>query len=496
MNRPCTILAAALAVACSASTTRTALVPAKPPTVKPAAAPIPDPDAWRDTRPPTGKLVDHPYPDVQTARLDNGLTLYVVDKKAGVVTMSLVAKSAASRLPVGKSGLSAFTVRLMTEGTAKHGSLALAEAVESMGTTLEESAGRDYVRLGMTTLREDLRNGLSLLAEVAQKPAFATDEIERVRHEWLDSIEAERQSPGRLSAVVGLRLLLGKAVGAPVNGSRHDIAGLRRRDLVEFYETHFVPNNLALVVVGDITLADVRPIAKELFGAWHASNPKPAADASIGASPAHEIFFVDRPGAVQSALFVAQSFPKRSAPGYESRELLNDLLGGVFTSRLNMNLREKNAFTYGANSLDLATRDWGAFAVMTSVRTDVTGPALSEALSELTKAKDPALGRPITDAEVALARVDLKQHLGATLSDTDDVGDRVEDLFLENLDSDYYGKYPALLDAATPVTVAAEARRLDPDHSVVVIVGDRSAVAAQLSKVGLKIETVSDSMTD
>lgn len=461
------------------------------------SAPVPSaaPDSWRNGQPPPGPRAVREFPAVETGKLDNGLSLYVVRRPAGVVSMSIVALGGASRVPAGKSGLAALTVRMMTEGTTKHSSLALAEAVESLGTSLEQSAGRDFVRLGMTTLRENLKDGLALLTEVVKEPSFAPKELERVRREWLDSIEAERQSPSRLSSLVGLRVLLGTAVGAPVSGSRHDVEALKRSDLVDFYSKSFVPGNLALVVVGDVGLEDVKPIATPLFNGMRAATAPAASPAPspLAQGGGGKVLVVDRPGAVQSALFVAQPFPKRSEPGYEARELLNGLLGGVFTSRLNLNLRETHAYTYGATSLDLATRDWGAFAVMTSVRTDVTGAALKEALTELRKARDPALGRPITEGEVALSRALLVERLGATLSHTEEVAERVEEIFIHALPSDYLRKYPTTLDATTPQAIAEEAKRLDPDHAVIVVVGDKSKIASQLE---MPLEAVPDGLTD
>src|SRR5262249_18231779 len=231
------------------------------------------PDEFRTARPARAARAVHEFPAVETGKLENGLALYVVRRPGGVVTSSIVARGGASRLPAGKSGLAAFTVRMMTEGTIHRSPLALAEAVEALGTTLEQSAGRGFVRLGIATLRGNLEEGLSLLSEGVREPAFTPQEIERVRREWLDSIEAERQSPGRLSALVGLRVLLGKDAGAPVSGSRHDVEGLKRGDLSEFYSGTFVAPNLALVVVGDVGLSDVEPLAKELFGKVRATSP-------------------------------------------------------------------------------------------------------------------------------------------------------------------------------------------------------------------------------
>lgn len=497
-----TMLATLTIAACQKAASTPPPAPATAPRASAATAAVPrTPDDFRNVKPAPGARSVHEYPAVETGKLDNGLSLYVVRRPVGVVTASIVARGGASRVPPGKSGLAAFTARLMTEGTRKRSSLGLAEAVEALGTSLEQSAGRDFIRLGMTTLRENLKDGLALLREVVMEPAFAPPEIERVRREWLDSIEAERQSPARLSSLVGLRILLGTDVGAPVNGSRHDVEGLKRADLLDYYGGAFVAGNLALVVVGDVALADVQPLAKELFGALKAAAPpsKAGAPGPRAAQPAPplpaaaKVLVVDRPGAVQSALFVAQPFPKRSEPGFEARELLNGLLGGVFTSRLNLNLRETHAFTYGATSLDIATVGWGAFAVMTSVRTDVTGAALREAMSELKKARDPALGHPISEGEVALSRALLEQRLGTSLSHTEEVADRVEELFIHSLPPNYLRNYPTVLDTTSAVAVTAEARRLDPEHAIVVLVGDKSKMAPQLD---IPVEVAPDSLTD
>lgn len=493
MKRALAILVGAAVSSCGAA----APPPPRPPAVHTAKTPAPaaPADAFRDARPASGTPAEIHYPAVERARLDSGLTVYAVRRPAGVVTMSFVARGGASRVPLGKSGLAALTARMMTEGTRSKGSLALAEAVESLGTTLEHSAGRDFVRLGLTTRREDLESGLTLLSEVIQKPAFSAKELERVRAEWLDGIEAERQSPSRLSVLVGLRLLYGMQAGAPVSGSRHDVRSLRTSDLVDFHRQSFASGNSALIVIGDVSLEDVKKLASRLFQSLPRAPAAPSAAVVPAVKQPHSpLVIVDRPGAVQSALFIVQPFPDRHAPGYEARELLSTLFGGFFTSRLNMNLREEHAYTYGARSLDMATERWGAFALMTSVQTEVTGPALGEAEKELTRLRDPNQGHPIDASEVAMARTDRKQDLGTTLADTSEVADRVEELFVHDLPDDYYAKYPVLLDGIDAAAVTAEARRLNPERSITVIVGDRKVIEPALAP--RTAEPVPEDLTD
>ena len=236
--RRAALLALALALAACASGAPPRAAPAQP-AQRPAPRKTPDPEAWRSGVPAPGSRAKlaYPVPDVQ--RLDNGLSLWVVRRPAEVVSLSLVVRHGAGAVPKGKSGLAALTARMLTEGTTGRTASALAEAAESLGSSVEHDAGRDYSTVALTTLRADVEEGLSLLAEVVQKPAFSPKELERVRQEWLDGLTAERQAPERLASLAGLRLLLGEPHGAPVGGSVPDVKRLTAKDLAQFHAAHF-----------------------------------------------------------------------------------------------------------------------------------------------------------------------------------------------------------------------------------------------------------------
>jgi zinc protease len=223
---------------------------------------------FRSTPPKPGPPREAPYPVAESVVLSNGLPVFLIRRPVGIVTISLIAHGGALDVPAGKSGLAAFTARLMTEGTQTRSSLELAKSVESLGATLSQDAGREYVALGLTTLEEDVDRGLELLADVTQHPAFAKSEIERVRGEWLDNLEEERQQPQRLSSLAGFRLLYGPRVGAPVSGSRADVRKLQKADLVRYHREHFSPKNLALLAAGDIELKELERLAERHFGKW------------------------------------------------------------------------------------------------------------------------------------------------------------------------------------------------------------------------------------
>jgi zinc protease len=462
---------------------------APPPGPHTIQAPPIDPEPWRNQLPKPAARARISYPDPEVMRLGNGLTLYVLRRPAGVVEIEFVVRHGASSVPEGKSGLSALTARMLTEGTRTKSSLALAEAVESLGTTLQAESGRDFSAVSLTILRPDVERGLSLLAEVVQAPAFLPKEFDRVRSEWLDGLIAERQEPAQLASLVAMRSLLGPAHGAPVSGSVPDVKALSVADLGEFHRRFYAPDSSALILVGDLSLQDARPEVERLFSGWKA-RAKPAPDKFEGAkAPAKpRIVLVDRADAVQTALFVVQPFPKRTEAGHEAREILVNLLGGLFTSRINRNLREQHAYTYGARGTLIAARLWGALAIATSVKTDVTAPALEQLRAELASIRDPARGRPITPEELARSKTDLINSLGAHLEHTSRVADDLATSFVQGLPTDYESRYAPLIESLPAEAVAHEASRVSADQLLIVAVGDRKLIQPALEKQGLSVE--------
>lgn len=456
-----------------------------------SAAPLPpDPEPWRMQRPPAGQASQLHFPVPEQATLKNGLTLLLVRKPAPVASLSLVFRHGASACPAGKSGLSALTARMLTEGTRKHPGVKLAEAVEQLGTTLDDDAGRDASSLSLSALTRDVGRAVELLGEVVTEPGFNPADFERVQGEWLDGLRAERQAPERLASMAALGALLGKPHGSPVSGSLVDVRTLTVKDVVDFHRRAYGAGDAALIVVGDVELAKLRESAERAFaklgkgesGIEQPFSPPPAASGK-------QVLLIDRPGAVQSALMIAEPRPKRSEPGYERRELLTTLFGGLFTSRLNLNLREQHAYTYGAHAQNTATRHWGAFYIATSVRTDVTADALKEAVKELKQLEDPGLGKPIRAEEVDRARADLVQSVGARLEYGARVGSSISELWLQGLPLDYFQKYPGLLAAETVATLTEAAKSVDVEHLLIVVVGDRAMVEKPLTALGYQVVT-------
>jgi zinc protease len=469
-----------------------------PKTVEAGASAAPaDPEPWRNERPSPGEPGEVNFPTPKVEELPNGLKLYVLPRPAGLVRARLVVRHGASSVAEGKAGLAALTARMLTEGTQKRNSLALAQAAESLGSTLEAEAERDASYVELSAFPEDLDRSLELLAEVVTRPSFDAKEFERVRAEWLDGLVGERQSPDRLAALAGLRVLNGAVHGAPVGGGVSAVKALSLKDLTTFHATAYTPGSAALFLVGNVGDAPLREKVERYFGAWKQKTAVKVAKAPLPEAPtARRVVLFDRPGAVQTAVFVAQRFPARSAEGYEVRQVLGSVVGGLFTSRINMNLREKNGYTYGASGHPIATREWGAFLVSTSVRSDVTAQSLEQIFLELERARNPALGAPIEPAEVKRAKSDLLHTLGAKLEHTTRVLDTASDVFVDGLDTAYFTRYPGLLAPIGPREVGESANSLTPDRMIAVLVGDAASVRPALEAAGFKPELGPEALLD
>lgn len=490
-----------LALACGLLFSPLACRPRAP--VKGSDVPSLRDESWRARVPASGPATPFHYPTPAEARLANGFSVLTVHHPASLVAAVVVVKHGQSSVAPGKSGLAALTNRMLTEGTQSRSAHELALAAETLGSDLDFGTGRDDSHLGVVVLRPDLDRAVALLGEVTQAPRFSATDLERVREEWLASLVQERQSPERLASLAGLRLLLGPDQGAPVTGSLADVSRITEADLRSFHQRCYRPRDSALIVVGDIAPGEVMVLAEAHFGSWKepAAEVVPAQDSAARLDPSEvvppgstsfdasapgsskaslqRVALVDRPGAGQSAIFVAQRFPPRSAPGHEAREILNAALGGLFTSRLNHNLREKHGYTYGASSTAVATRHFGAWVAATTVEVDATASALTEIKRELLDLASGA--RPLTSVEIERGRTALVHVQAARLERTETIALDTAALFVEGLPIDYYASYLQTLATVTPASIEREIRQqLTPDALLYVVVGDRARVETSL----------------
>ena len=442
-------------------------------------------EAWRKDQPSAapGHAVQLPTP--VSFQLANGLTV-IYYQRAGlpVVAADLVVKTGGDANPMQRPGLANFTVAMLDQGTATRTAPQIADEVAHLGASLSTSSSKDESSVSVQSLQKNFTATLEILADVALHPSFPAAEIERQRASRLADLVQARQDPGTVATVAALASLYGPMhpYGFIELGTDASAKATTRDDMVAFWQKNFVPNNAALVVSGPIAQADVKAIAEKALGSWQKGTPGgPPAGTMLMPTPAR-VVIVDKPGAPQTQVLVTQIGVPRSSPDYASLSVMNNILGGLFSSRVNLNLREDHGYTYGAFSQFVFRKGPGPFWVNSAVRTDVTAPAVSEIFNELKR----IVAAPVTPAELAMGRDALVRSLPSDFETSGSTVGSLANLYVYDLGMDYYSKLPAQVSAVTAENVQAVARKyLAPDRMVVVAVGDRAKIEPGLKKLNL-----------
>jgi len=460
--------------------------PPTPPAPKAVASTVVSKEPWRDQKPGPGVASVTPLPAAQKFTLPNGLSVYLVENHAlPLVASQLVVRAGSAADAPGKPGLAGFTASMLDEGTEKRDALAIARDLEMLGSGLDVQVGRDGSTLAMRALKQNAAAALGIMAEVARRPSFPDSDVERVRNDRLTSLLQDRDSPMRIAFTVMWTDLYGHAdpYGHMAIGTEPGLKGITRADLAGFHERHYVPANAALVLAGDLTPAEARRLAEDTFGAWK-GGVKPADAKRTGAPATEKVLVVDKPGSPQTQLIVSEVGVARSDPDYEKLDVMNQVLGGLFSSRLNMNLRETHGFTYGAGSSFSENTSPGPMYMTSEVRADATGPSIREIIKEA----EGMLQKEISPEELKLAKESISRTLPAYFENTQTTAGTVGDLFLYGLPPDYFEGLPRRIDAMTAGEVfTATQTHFDPAALKVIAVGDRKVIDRQIAALKLGV---------
>jgi zinc protease len=324
---------------------------------------------------------------------------------------------------------------------------------------------------------------LNLIADVVLQPSFPADEIERQRASRLNQLVQQRDNPGQVAAQVTAAALFGNRhpYGFTEIGTESSVKSLGRDDMVAFWKQNFVPNNAALVVAGDISMAELQALAEKAFGAWQRGTPTTPALGSPTTTKA-KVVVVDKPGSEQTQVRVATIGAPRSSPDFRPIQVMNMALGGLFSSRINLNLREAHGYTYGASSQFVFRRSAGPFQVASGIRTDVTAPAIVEILKEIRGMAE----KPMTEEELRGAKTSMINSLPGAFETTLDAVGNFSNVYLYDLGLDYYTKYANEVNAVTSEQALAMAKKyLSSDRLVVIAVGDRAKIESSVRKLNL-----------
>ena len=448
------------------------------------AAPKATPTDWRAKIPGPGRASPLRLPVPNRFTLPNGLTVLLLEShKLPVIAANLVALAGSDRNPADRPGLAAFAADMLDEGTAKRDALQISRDLGGMGATLAASSNTDFSSIGLRTLVPTADEAFALLAEVVREPAFKADEIERVRKSRLTQFQQQRDNPTAIAQRVFNDELFGPKhpYGYTELGTQASLQAIGRSDLEAFWKGGFTPANAALVVAGDIDAKALQALATKHFGTWQGAKPATVA-LTTPAQPTRRIVVVDRGASPQTALRLGTIGVARASPDYVPLEVMNGTLGGLFSSRINLNLRERNGYTYGAGSGFGYRRGAGPFVIQTNVRTDVTAPAVRETLKEV----EGLRAAPVSAEELRLSKDSFARSLPGLFETSNSAAASAAQLFVYDLPLDYYNALPARIDAVTAADVQRVARStIDPAKLLVIAVGDRKTIEPELRKLDL-----------
>jgi zinc protease len=432
--------------------------------------------------PPVAPERPFTFPAHTVTKLENGLTIFVVeDRRQPVVSATLMLPAAGSSAHAAKdAGLAAMAAALLRQGTTTRSAQQIAESIDKVGGSLTAGATLDSTQASVTVVTSALDTGFELLADVVQRPAFATDEIERWRRQTLSNLQVAYSDPEYLRDVVGERVAYGDHPYAlPTDGFPDTVKALTRDAVVGFHKARYTPSGSFLAVAGDITTDAAAALARKYFAGWK------GAPGQLSAAPAprntRRIIVVDQPDAVQTQFGMFGIGVPRNHPDWLALSVANQILGGSFNSRLNLRLRAKEGLTYGANSTVASSRLAGLWNTTSFTRTEETAKAMKvmlEVVSDFRKS-------PATAAELAEATSYLSGVFAIQIETAGAVAGRVLTSALHGLPADYWQTYRDRVKKVAAADVAAAVQRhVRPDELMIVAVGKASGFATALESIG------------
>ena len=442
----------------------------------------------RASKPQLGNPPPLTLPTLQRAELSNGLKVILAEvHKTPLVRFDLLVRGGWSADQQGRYGIASFTSRMQDEGTATRDALQISEEQMQLGAQLGTGSSLDNSSVTMTALKARMGPSLNLFADVALNPSFPQEEIDRQRKQVLGQIMQEKRQPVQM----GIRILPGLVYGAghpygqPLTGSGTEdvIKSVTQQDLKGFHSKWFKPNNATMVIVGDVTMAEVLPKLEAAFNKWQRGDVPQITLPAMPQPGEMTVYIIDKPGAAQSVLLGAHLMPPKKDPGSVPFEVLNSILGGEFTSRINMNLREDKGYSYGAGTFPMEARGQGMFICFSQVRTDVTKESIYELRKEVTEIRGT---RPVTAAELAKAQANLVLQLPGEYESLGEIAGMINDVVTYDLPEDYFTSYPGKVRATTIESLTGLAKeRVLPDNMALVVVGDRKVIEPKIRELGI-----------
>ena len=440
----------------------------------------------RSKPPALGPAPSLKLPTIQKRQLSNGLPVWIVEMhEVPVVQVNLLILSGSADDPAGRYGVGNLAVAALEEGAGSRTALEIADAIDFLGADLSATAAIDSSAVRLHAPIARLADALAIMGDVVMRPTFPQAELDRVREQRLTNLVQVRDNPDAIASLALPRVVFGSAhrFGTATTGTAETLRAFTTGDLRAFYSTTFRPDNGALLVVGDVVPDKVLPLLESTFGGW---KPQGAAAARVTLPPVaprtgRAVYLIDKPGAAQSQVRIGAVGVSRSTPDFFPIQVMNTILGGAFSSRLNLNLREKHGYTYGAGSaFDMRVSE-GPFVATAGVQTDKTSESLTEFFNELN-----GILQPVPTAELERSKSYVALRFPGTFETTGDIAARLENLLVYRLPEDYYANYVRNIQAVTAADVQRVARKyIQPDRFAVVVVGDRKVIEPGIRALSL-----------
>jgi len=443
--------------------------------------------ADRTTHPLPGEFPEVGFPDFERSRLDNGLEVIIANRPAApIVEMSLILDAGYAADQLSRPGTASMAMTMIDEGTTNKSALEISDALAMQGAHLSAGSNLDSSYVRLSALSEKLDASLQIFADVVLSPSFPDKELDRLRRSALARIRQEQTRPNSMALRALPRLLYGEEhpYGQPLTGSGTEasINKIGRDDLVQFHDTWFKPNNATLVVVGDITPDALIPELQELFGQWEAGEVPTKDLSKTKPTQARVIHLVDRPDSDQSVIFAGQLLPPKANPDEIAIQAANDILGGMSSSRINMNLREDKGWSYGAYSLIVDARGQRPLLAYAPVQTDKTRESVEELFNEIYQITGE---RPPTEDELSIVKDSKTLSLPGRWEAAADVLGSISQIVRFQLPEDYWSVFADRVNSldVSEVSQAAETF-IQPNDIAWVVVGDREKIEPALRELG------------
>ncbi len=434
----------------------------------------------RSTPPKQNGIIEFHLPQFNKFTLNNGMKVLFVQKKSlPIIQLNMIVNGGSKFDPINKGGLAHLTSMLIDEGAGNYDSLQLDNEFESIGSIFNIGTGNDNIGLTLLSLTENFERSLELLSLVYQSPSFTNKSFTREQKKLTSKILQHNDDPSHIATSNFDKIIFNNTYYKnPTIGNIGDVTSITNSDVIKFYKKHFTPNSTELVIVGSVELENLQLLLNKFFVTTIANKVESKGDIAP-LKQKSKFYFIHKDNAAQSEIRIGHISEKRDETDYFAKTIVNSILGGQFSSRLNLNLREDKGFTYGINSGFTYHSDAGNFEIATSVNGKNTGEAIKEIRKEIAGIKSE-----IKDSEIEFTKSYLIKRFPAMFETNSQIAHHLSSMLKHNLLENYFDTYIERITSCSKEEIEAAAKeKIITDELIYLVVGDKNIVIQQLKEI-------------